>query len=387
MSLHTGELNHNMSMRDRQGIKENRLHVRVNHNPSSASPGDELVIKMPQLTGNSVLFPDSLNLTYKYKLDTGEDETSVPDHLTAAIVERFKMTINGRTIHDINNYNHLQIYREFWHPKQKYEKELTHRGIQSTATKKKRHEITGAANDVLASVHGDRYSFWLGSFLTDAAFTPQAIQNNIEFTLKLADGKYTLKSICLEYDYVYEPSLANEIKQKYVNHRHIVNDYKSHTTKDVSKEESEFEININAAYESLRAILVFFKSDNTVDLTYEYPLLKDVKIDIDGATNQVFSSEYLPAYSYEDAKRYFGVQANQPTYIEEESFYTGKYCLVIDLRTINDERSSGIGRQVKDYIKLKISKGETPGSGKAFVFLVSDKAIDFVNNQISNIEQ
>ena len=386
MSQYTGELNHNVSMRARQGIKENKLHVKVNHNPSSASPGDELVIKMPQLTANSVLFPNSLNLTYNYKLNSGEDETSIPDHLTSAIVERLKMTINGRVIHDINNYNHLAIYREFWYSKQKYDKELTHRGIQSTATKKKRH-VAGAADDVLGLIHGERYSFWLGSFLTEAAFTPQAIQNTVEFTLKLAAGKYTLKNVCLEYDYVDEPSIARSIKQKYENHRHIINDYKSHTTKDVQEEESDFEININAAYESLRTILVFFKADNTVDLNYGYPLLKDVKIDIDGATNQLFTSEYLPMYSYEDAKRYFGTKANIPTYIEQESFYTNKYCLVIDLRTINDEGSSGIGRQIKDYIKLKISKKQTSASSKAFVFLVSDKAVEFSHNQINNIEQ
>ena len=61
-------------------------------------------------------------------------------------------------------------------------------------------------------------------------------------------------------------------------------------------------MNLNIQHESFRAILVFFKLGNTVDLTYGYPLLKDIKIDIDGVTNQLFTSEYLPMYSYEDAK-------------------------------------------------------------------------------------
>ena len=385
--METGELNHNISKRDRKGLKENKVHAKINHNPSEASPGDELVLRMPKLTSNSVIYPESLNLTYNFKLNTGEDETSIPDHLTSATISNCKMTINGNTVIDIGNYHHLAIYREFWYAKHQYDKDLTHKGIQSDATKKKRHSIDGAADDILASIHGERYVFNLGSFLTDAAFTPQAIHNDVEFHLKLASGKYTLKNICLEYDYILEPSMAAEIKSKYENHSHIINDYKAHTTKDVKKEESEFEININATYNSLRAILVFFKANNDPSVTYSYPAIKDIKIDIDGATNQLFTSEYLAPYSYPDAKRYFGMGKSVESYINQESFYDDKYCLAIDLRTINSEQSSGVGREIKDYIKLKISKKATTADSKAFVFLVTDKRISFVNNQLSSIDQ
>ena len=186
-----------------------------------------------------------------------------------------------------------------------------------------------------------------------------------------------------------EPTIAEAIKQKYSNYSHIINDYKAHTTKEVKKEESDFEINVNATYESLRAILVFFKADNNPSLAYPYPALSDVRVDIDGTTNQLFTSEYLAPYSYRDAQNYFRIipDKHMETFINQESFYTDKYCLVIDLRTLNDERSSGIGRQVKDYVKLKISKKVTGADGKAFVFLVTDKRVQFVNNQLSSIDQ
>ena len=152
--METGELNHNISKRDRKGLKENKVHAKTNHNPSEASPGDELVVRMPKLMPNSVIYPESLNLTYNYKLNTGEDETSIPDHLTSATISNFKMTINGNTVIDIGNYHHPAIYREFWYAKHQYDKDLTHKGIQSDATKKKRHSIDGAADDTLAFIHG-----------------------------------------------------------------------------------------------------------------------------------------------------------------------------------------------------------------------------------------
>lgn len=385
--MYTGELNHALSTRNREGLKEDKVHARVNHNPSEASPGDELVIKMPQLTPSSVIYPNSLYLTYNYKLASDGAEVDIPDHLTSAIVERFKKTVNGQTVFDINNYNQLAIHREFWHPKHKYQTELTHRGIQSSATKKKRHAITGAVDDTLASVHEERYSFPLGSFFTESAFTPQAVHNTIEYHLKFTSGKYSLKNICLEYDYVINPVMAASIKQKYVNHTHIFNDYKSHTTVTVPAAESDLEININASFESLRTIIMFFKPNGNASTTYSNPLLKDVKIDIDGSTNQLFTSEYLAPYAYQDARKYFVIDRHAEAYINQESFYDSKYCLVLDLRTLDDEKSSGIGRQIKDYVKVKLSKKVTTAAGQVFVFLVTDKAVTFVNNQISSIEQ
>ena len=385
--MYTGELNHNRPTRYRRGLKENTVHVIVNHNPSEASPADELVVKMPQLTKDSVLYPNSLKLTYKYKLDTNATEADIPDHLSSAIIQKSKFTINGQTIWDTDNYNHLKVYKEMHKPKHEYDKELTHLGIQKAETKRKRHNISGAAEDTLASIHGERYAYNLECFFTDTSFTPQAIHNSIEFHLKLAPGKYTLKNICLEYDYVIEPSLAREIVQKYTNYTHFIDDYKCHTVKNLKDEESNFEININASYESLRAILTLFKADNTVSTMYPYPMITDKKVDVDGSANQLYPTGYLPQYSYQDAKNYFQTDPQSESHVNQESFYGDKYSLVTDFRTINDEKSSGIGRQIKDYVKLKLSKGETEDVGKAFVYPVTEKAVSFLNNQLSGVEQ
>ena len=61
------------------------------------------------------------------------------------------------------------------------------------------------------------------------------------------------------------------------------------------------------------------------------------------------------------------------TFINQESFYTDKYCSAIDLRNLSDERSIETGREIKDYVKLKILKKPTTADGKVFEFLVTDK--------------
>ena len=340
--MELGELNHIRSRRDRLGIKENRTHARVGHHPSEAKPGDTLDVKMPKLSSNSVLYPNSLKLTYDFKLNFGEDETSVPDHLTSTIIKQFKILIEGQVVVDINDYHHLAIYKEFWYRKHQYANELEHMGIQSTATKKKRH-VAGSPDDVLGAINKERYVLNLASFLTDAAFCPQAIHNDITFQITLATGEYTIGNIALEYDYILNKYIADSIKSKYIYHTHIINRYSSKTTYDVPAAAGDFEINIAATFESLRAILVFFKPDNNASTTYQFPNITDAQLDIDGVGGQAYSTKYLPQYSYDDAKRYFQITSSE-AFINKESFYTNKYGLVYDLRAINDERSSDIGR-------------------------------------------
>lgn len=60
---------------------------------------------------------------------------------------------------------------------------------------------------------------------------------------------------------------------------------------------------------------------------------------------------------------------------------------MLHLHTINDETWSGTSRRIKDYITQKMSKNETDANGKVYVFLVMNKVISFINNQLSGIEQ
>ena len=95
----------------------------------------------------------------------------------------------------------------------------------------------------------------------------------------------------------------------------------------------------------------------------------------------------LPKNFIDAAKKYFIQNEKVQTYIQQESFYTDKYCLAIDLRTINDEAASGIGREIRDNIKIKKSKNTTDSAGKVYVFLISDKAVRFINNELGTIDQ
>lgn len=378
------ELNINRSLRDREGIKENRMHARVAHNPSEANPGDTLNVRMPKLDANSVIYRNSLGLSFDYKLNSGKDESDIPDHLTSAIVKRLTITFEGQIVFDTNDRHHLATFKEFWYPKHEYDNELEHIGIQSAATKKKRH-VAGSPEDVLGTINGERYVFKLGSFLTDAAFCPQAIHNNVMFNITLAEGEYTLKNIKLEYDYILNQQLADSCKSKYVNHRHIINRYAYKQSYDVPTTAGDIEINIAATFDSLRAILIFFPPSNNAGTTYQFPNLTGVEVDIDGAGGQLYGGKYLPQYAWDDAKRFFLKTSNE-TKINKASFYTDKFCLALDLRTINDERSSGVGREIRDNVRIKLTKGATSAACKAVVYLVSDRAIYFRNNQLLRFE-
>jgi hypothetical protein len=214
--MYAGELDPSLTRRTRQGTKLNKTHNKVANHKSTAKAGETLNVRIPKFSKNTVIYPKSLYLSYKFKLTTEGDEEDVPDHLVNAIVENFKLQINGKTITEINSFNKFAIYRDLWMQKFNYENMCLEQGInQSDATKKKRHGVTGAAADLLGTQYSERYRFYLGHFLADTASNPESIMGDVEFHLKLTTGKYTLEDISLEYTSVEDEELASSIVQKY----------------------------------------------------------------------------------------------------------------------------------------------------------------------------
>ena len=59
-----------------------------------------------------------------------------------------------------------------------------------------------------------------------------------------------LSNIFLKYDYFLYSILTSMIWLKYTDHRHIFNDYNSHTATDVKSQEPEFDIDTNSTFET-----------------------------------------------------------------------------------------------------------------------------------------
>ena len=183
-----GELDPSLMRRTRQGAKLHKTQNKVANHKSTAKAGETLNVRIPKFSRNTVIYPKSLYLSYKFKLATDGDETDVPDHLTNAIIENFKLQIGGKTITDINNFNKFAIYRDLWKQKFSYDNLCIDQGIQGAAVKKKRH-VAGAAADTLGDTFTERYRFYLGHFLTDTASNQDSIMGDVEFHLKLATAK------------------------------------------------------------------------------------------------------------------------------------------------------------------------------------------------------
>lgn len=107
-----------------------------------------------------------------------------------------------------------------------------------------------------------------------------------------------------------------------------------------------------------------------VSVKYADAIIKPLKVDIDGVTNLLYSSDYHSIYSYRD-KNYLSESSQNPAFgqslqspafgessqswasnIHTENFYNDHFGLLIDLRSINDEMSAGIGRRIELNLKL-----------------------------------
>ena len=56
------------------------------------------------------------------------------------------------------------------------------------------------------------------------------------------------------------------------------------------------------------------------------------------------------------------------------------------MTSFNDHDSYDIGRTVRNYVKIKASKGATAAALRGYVYLISDKNVTFTNGKVTSIE-
>ena len=156
------------------GIKAEKKHHVITHNPSSANPCETLYVYIPKLTTNTFYVPGSLYLSADVELsgEAGNDNHLV-QNFGRNIISRLSVKWGSTIVHDLNNYDLYMTYKDLWLPKEKRD-EMTFEGIQDINVNKLRSGLTvGGANAgerMLNEVYGNKYKIPLDfEILTDHA--------------------------------------------------------------------------------------------------------------------------------------------------------------------------------------------------------------------------
>ena len=126
---------------------------------------------------------------------------------------------------------------------------------------------------------------------------------------------------------------------------------------------------------------------------YINPNLKKVSVTVNGSPNRLYNKGFEKMDIWEEAKRYFGANARPRAtqHINVEKFYTdNKFCLLIDLRSMEDHAMDGSGTclvNTKDGVQLELEL-DASGSGKVYcyVFVMSDSQMNIMGQPLESVQ-
>ena len=255
------------------GLKAEKKHHVITHNPSAANPGAILYVRIPNLTKNTVFVPDSLYLSADLEISgkTGHDN-HVVNNVGRNIISKFEVKIGTNTAFNLSNYDIYMTYKDLWLSKHK-RKNMVFEGIQDEEVRKLRSGLTvssaGANNKMLFKVFAKKYKIPLDfELLTDhGPLYKYAINEDIIFEITLAtndrilvstdtkDWGYKLSNICLEYDTVTSESIANSMLQKYNSGYNVLYDMVDHfKTVSIKANDTLINENINFPRRSIKGV-------------------------------------------------------------------------------------------------------------------------------------
>ena len=155
----------------------------------------------------------------------------------------------------------------------------------------------------------------------------------------------------------------------------------------LNNSDTSFSVDINSPSKSLKGVLLIFTKERSATKfscdTEEFFNLKITKVEmtVEGVPNKLYAQNMEYRQQYDEILKHFAEsQLKEAGAIQKDlqlhnvniaSYYTDKYALWLDFRTIDDNRLHGSGRRLENTsegIRLQITK-ESGSAGKLSCYL------------------
>ena len=172
----------------------------------------------------------------------------------------------------------------------------------------------------------------------------------------------TISNISLEFNTIINASLASQIRTKYKKSSILYNRILRalRILIPLNKSDTSFSVDINSLSKSLKGVLLIFTQERSATKfardTEEFynPKIMKVEITVEGVPNESYAQNMEYRHQYDEIVKYFAegglkeagaIQKNLQLHnINIAMYYTDKYALWLDFRTIDDNRLHGSGR-------------------------------------------
>ena len=219
------------------------------------------------------------------------------------------------------------------------------------------------------------------------------------------DATYTISNISLEFDTIINASLASQIRTEYMKNSILYDRILRARIIPLNKSDTSFSVDINSPSKSLKGVLLIFTQERSATKfaqdTEEFynPQITKVEVTVEGVPNELYAQNMEYRHQYDEIVKHFAEgrlkeagafqKDLQLHNVNIASYYTDKYALWLDFRTIDDNRLHGSGRQLENSsegIRLQImKKAESAGKLSCYLYIFQDAQINISDAQFLNV--
>ena len=173
----------------------------------------------------------------------------------------------------------------------------------------------------------------------------------------------------------------------------------------LDKSDTNFSVDIDSPSKSLKGVLLIFTQERSATKfardTEEFynPKITKVEITVEGVPNELYAQNMQYYHQYNEILKHFAegrlkesgaIQKDLQLHnVDIASYYTDKYALWSDFRTIDDNRLHGSGRRLEstsEGIRLQITKKSEPtGKLSCYLYIFQDAQINISDAQFLNV--
>ena len=177
---------------------------------------------------------------------------------------------------------------------------------------------------------------------------------------------------------------------------HIIQLYKSDTS---------FSVDINNPSKSLKGVLLIFTQERSATKfardTEEFynPIIMKVEVTVEGLPNEFYAQNMEYRHQYDEIIRHFAegrlkeagaIQKDLQLHnVNIASYYTDKYALWLDFRTIDDNRPHASDRRLENTSEgnrlQRTKKAESAGKLSCYLYIFQDAQINISDAQFLNV--
>ena len=385
-----------------------------------------MTVHFPDLKENQVIIPSTTKLTFNISLAGTDVNKTLVGNLGRNIIRKLVVKLEGNEIISTDDYDILYSYYDCWKCKTERFNAVFPGIVEADGQTENaiKHRINAGnkadvPNDIpVASIYDDRfcipldfeilesslplYQYGLGSSLT-YELTFADYSNAIKATN--TDATYTISNISSEFDTRISASLTSQIRTEYMKSSISYNRILRACIIALNKSNTSFSVDINSPSKSLKDVLLIFTQERSATKfardTEEFynPKITKVEVTVEGVPNELYAQNMEYRHQYDEIVKHFAedwlkeagaIQKDLQLHnVNIASYYTDKYALWLDFRTIDDNRLHGLGRRLENTsegIRLQITKkAESAGKLSCYLYIFQDAQINISDAQFLNV--